>query len=235
MEVTHAAPTMEDAEQLYSIVLSKDLVDLSLEDGMITRDVTILLFSGGPQPMPARNAVPAVSSAKKAPLITNCVTPGQFAITYDDGPSTNFKELLVILARNSVKATFFVNAFNQGDITQEPWKGLLLSAFRAGHQIASHTYDHLDMQTLSTYEQWAQMQRNDAALKSVLGVSPKYMRLPFGSGNKNASVLTNLGSWDYKVVWIVSFSQNYLICRMPIPWILSMLMHLMLHDKTFNF
>lgn len=155
--------------------------------------------------MPDPASVPPINAALKASVVVDCVTPGQFALTYDDGPSTNLGQLLPILAQNNVKATFFVNAYNQGDISVNPDRALILQAYNAGHQIASHTYDHLDMLTLSTYDQWAQMQRNDAVIKSVLGVRPIYMRFPYGNGNDNASSLTAIGSWGYKVVWKVCF------------------------------
>jgi peptidoglycan/xylan/chitin deacetylase (PgdA/CDA1 family) len=128
-----------------------------------------------------------------------CRTPGLFALTYDDGVFDYTGNLLDILQRNNVKATFFINAYNYGDIEQEPYRAVLMRMFAEGHHIASHTYDHLNIANLNVDQLWAQMNRNDHALKQVLGVRPIYMRPPFGSYNDQN--LIALGSWGYKVIW----------------------------------
>jgi peptidoglycan/xylan/chitin deacetylase (PgdA/CDA1 family) len=46
-----------------------------------------------------------------AELITQC-KPGYVAITYDDGPYQYTSELINLLDREGVKATFFVNGQN---------------------------------------------------------------------------------------------------------------------------
>ena len=107
-----------------------------------------------------------------------------------------------ILQKNQVSATFFINAYNRGDITSEPYRSFLTRAYQEGHQIASHTYDHLSLIRLDEYGIWQQIQRNEDAIKSVLGVEmPKYIRPPYGEFND--TVLEYLGSWGYKVIWIV--------------------------------
>jgi peptidoglycan/xylan/chitin deacetylase (PgdA/CDA1 family) len=46
-----------------------------------------------------------------AGMITNC-KPGYIALTYDDGPHKYTRNLVSLLNRNKVKATFFVNGHN---------------------------------------------------------------------------------------------------------------------------
>ncbi len=130
---------------------------------------------------------------------TKCTKPGLFALTYDDGVYDFTQSLLLILKRNNVRATFFINAFNYGDITRDPYKSVLIQMHREGHQIASHTYDHLDIATLSMNELWSQMVRNDQAIKQIIGSQPVYFRPPFGSYHDQS--LRALQSWGYKVVW----------------------------------
>jgi len=154
---------------------------------------------GGPVPKPPLNSYPPIVSSKKTSMITKCTRPGVFALTYDDGVYDYTDQLLNVLATNNVKATFFINAFGTGDISQGAHKAALLKMFNAGHHIASHTYDHLDLTTLGYNGIYAQMQRNDVAIKAVIGVRPIYMRPPFGAVSD--LVLTALGSWDYKVIW----------------------------------
>ena len=73
---------------------------------------------------------------------------------------------------NNVKATFFINAYKTGDITVEPYKSVLQRMYSSGHHIASHTYDHFDLATLNVDEVWAQMYKNDVAIKQVIGKRP---------------------------------------------------------------
>jgi peptidoglycan/xylan/chitin deacetylase (PgdA/CDA1 family) len=110
-------------------------------------------------------------------------------------------------------ATFYVNAFNRGDITIEPFRSILRRAYNEGHQIASHSYDHLDLAKLDIDGIWAQAYRNDKAIEQVLGVMPTYFRPPYGSVND--LVLTALGSWGYQVVWQNIDSLDFLYGGQP--------------------
>jgi peptidoglycan/xylan/chitin deacetylase (PgdA/CDA1 family) len=122
-----------------------------------------------------------------------------FALTYDDGPSNYTSDLLDILDANNVKATFFVNAYNYEDISQPQFKSLIQRMYRDNHQIASHTYDHLDISLLEVNGVWNQLKRLDKVLQEIIGKTPKYFRPPFGKASPDN--LAQLGSWDYVVVW----------------------------------
>ena len=54
--------------------------------------------------------------------------------------------LLDLLASRGVKATFFVLGVQ---VEQESLKPVMQRAFNEGHHIASHTYSHQDLATLS--------------------------------------------------------------------------------------
>ena len=76
--------------------------------------------------------------------LDSCVMPGTVALTFDDGPSGDFANILSILKRNEVRATFFVlgrKLKNNVRLSQR--------AAREGHNIASHTYSHRDLSSLS--------------------------------------------------------------------------------------
>lgn len=83
-------------------------------------------------------------------VITSCRVPGTVAMTFDDGPYKFTNQLLDHLKQAGVKATFFVNGHNIGDIYQYDW--IVKRAYHEGHQIASHTWGHADLTTLS-YDQ----------------------------------------------------------------------------------
>ncbi|KAF9911752.1 hypothetical protein EC991_002480 [Linnemannia zychae] len=133
---------------------------------------------------------------KRGGIITSCRVPGTIAMTFDDGPYRFTNQLLNILKDRGVKATFFVNGHNIGDIYQYDW--VVKRAYREGHQIASHTWAHADLATLSYDQISAQMTQLDNALKSIIGVRPVYMRPPYG--NLNSAATDYLNDNGYKIV-----------------------------------
>ncbi|RPJ64696.1 MAG: hypothetical protein EHM20_18140, partial [Alphaproteobacteria bacterium] len=115
-------------------------------------------------------------------VISECTKPGLFALTFDDGIHHVYtSEILDILKKNNITATFFINGYNTGDITIEPRKSILSRMYAEGHQIASHSYKHTDLSTLNPTEIHREMEINDQAIQSVIGVRPVYMRPPFGN------------------------------------------------------
>lgn len=62
------------------------------------------------------------------------------ALTFDDGPSENIKEILSILKQYNVKATFFLIG-NEIEKYPEEAKNIV----KAGHQVGNHTYSHQRM------------------------------------------------------------------------------------------
>ncbi|KAG9019781.1 Carbohydrate esterase 4 protein [Tulasnella sp. 427] len=107
-----------------------------------------------------------------------------------------------MLAEYGAKGTFFVNGNNYGCIYSEDNEARLKNAYGAGHQIASHTWAHLDWATLSNDQLLSQMTMTDDALIKILGVKPAFVRPPYGSytaasldvaGENGQSVVT----WDF--------------------------------------
>ncbi|PKG24044.1 polysaccharide deacetylase family protein [Niallia nealsonii] len=62
------------------------------------------------------------------------------ALTFDDGPSGNVKEILSILQHYNIKATFFLIG---NEIEKYPNE--TKSIVEAGHQVGNHTYSHKRM------------------------------------------------------------------------------------------
>ena len=80
-------------------------------------------------------------------VITSCDQPNTLAITFDDGPFHYTAELLDLLDKENVKATFFMNGKNIGDITK--FEDVVKRAYDEGHHVASHTWDHRDLSQMS--------------------------------------------------------------------------------------
>ncbi|KAF9423643.1 chitin deacetylase [Podila epigama] len=141
-------------------------------------------------PVLERRAAPA------AQIYTQCVKPGQIAITFDDGVSVYTNELLDKLKKAGVKATFFINGENNGSITK--YTNVVKRMYDEGHQIASHTWSHKDLTTLTNAQRDSEMKKLDDAVKKIIGKRPVFMRPPYGATNSEA--LAYLGAKGYKVV-----------------------------------
>lgn len=90
-------------------------------------------------------------------IVKSCYLENSIAITFDDGPFDFTNDLLDTLDRENVKVTFFLNGKNVGSIYDYP--GIIKRAYRSGHQIGSHTWDHVDLSTVSLDEVADQMNR----------------------------------------------------------------------------
>lgn len=56
-------------------------------------------------------------------------------------------------------------------------------AYGKGHMVASHTWDHPDLTTLTFDQIHDEMWRVEQALERILGVTPAFMRPPYGNYN----------------------------------------------------
>jgi len=105
------------------------------------------------------------------------------ALTFDDGPSpARIERLLSILEEENVIATFFV--LGQSALT---YPDIVEKAFKNGHEIANHTYDHTVLTGSNvTMEKIAyQMDRTSEIIEEITGKVPVSFRPPQGSYNSN--------------------------------------------------
>jgi len=107
------------------------------------------------------------------------------------------------LASKDVKLTFFVIGSR---VIENPQT--LLKAFNAGHQIGVHTWSHTHLTQQSNEEIIAEIKWTEEAIKQAVGVTPKYMRPPYGDvDDRVRGILTQLG---YKIVMWDKDTQDYL-------------------------
>lgn len=121
------------------------------------------------------------TSAPWAPsAVYDCSVKGDIALTFDDGPYYYTSTLLDKLDSVGFKATFFLNGDNYGrGYINDPstqWPALIKRMYNSGHQVASHTWDHANLNTLSAAQQKDEMYWNEIAINDILGVFPTYMR-----------------------------------------------------------
>ncbi|PBK62374.1 carbohydrate esterase family 4 protein [Armillaria solidipes] len=116
-------------------------------------------------------------------VITSCTVPNTAALTFDDGPYIYSQNIVDILDAKGVKGTFFINGNNYGCIYGDTERAALQNAYSKGHQIASHTWAHKDLATLTTDQIESEFTLTDTALEKILGIKVAFMRPPYGSYN----------------------------------------------------
>ncbi|KAH8823256.1 carbohydrate esterase family 4 protein [Flagelloscypha sp. PMI_526] len=121
--------------------------------------------------------------ATHAGLITQCTEPNTVAITLDDGPYIYQKGFVDLAEQWGARFTFFVNGMNYGCIYDKENVESIRYAMQKGHQIASHTWAHPDLATLSYDQVNEEFRRIDDALLRIHGIMPAFMRPPYGSYN----------------------------------------------------
>ncbi|OMP84902.1 Chitin deacetylase [Diplodia seriata] len=162
------------------------------------------------------NAVPSGANTTSVPRprfgsvlyggggVTQCSQPGTIAITYDDGPYIYTSELLDILNANGVPATFFITSVNldKGGIDNESteWPAILLRMRDEGHQIASHTWSHQNLNDITSQQRFDQMVKNEMAFRNVLGYFPTYMRPPYNTCLRTAGCVDDLETLGYHII-----------------------------------
>ncbi len=116
-------------------------------------------------------------------------------LTFDDGPgydSTDY--LLKVLKKYDVKATFFVLGSR---VEQNP--KMLKRLVKAGHEIASHSWDHPDLTTLTPEQVKQQLDMTDAAIIKAGGKKTRLLRPPYGKYSAQIEESTNKGIFLWNI------------------------------------
>ena len=104
-------------------------------------------------------------------------------LTFDDGPSIYTRDILDILNRYNVKATFFISGKNA-----QMYEGYLQEILDDGHSLGIHTYSHVYSDIYSSVESFQNdFNQTRDCIKQQTGEDVKLYRFPGGSGNGVAS------------------------------------------------
>ena len=95
------------------------------------------------------------------------------ALTFDDGPGPFTPQVLSVLERYDVPATFFEIGENVAEYPQ--YTKMVASA---GYPVEDHTWSHPDLATLSAAQVDAQIARTQQAIRSLTGDTPACLRPP---------------------------------------------------------
>jgi len=158
-------------------------------------------------------ATTLVQSAFGFEVIKACRNPGDFALTFDDGPNLeNTPLVLDILKKENVKATFFVNGKNCVDVAATPAaQEIIKREFAEGHNVASHTLNHPEngITQLTDEQVLTEIKGLNDLLFELIGVKPTFFRPPLGEVTEangkiidqegiKAIINWNLDSLDWK-------------------------------------
>ncbi len=101
-------------------------------------------------------------------------------LSFDDGPAGDGEtnRLLNVLDRFGAKGTFFVNGVNINTPAREDEVRRMLAD---GHAVASHAFDHIELDKLTDAQINDQMQRTHDRVKNLTGHAMTCFRSPWGS------------------------------------------------------
>lgn len=98
------------------------------------------------------------------------------AITFDDGPSTVYTEILLDgLKERGVKATFFLTG-REIQYSED----VVRRMSKEGHIVGNHTYSHIDLKRSNYETSKEEIEKTNECIKRVTGKTPKYIRPPYG-------------------------------------------------------
>lgn len=117
-------------------------------------------------------------------------------LTFDDGPSKNTPDVLNILAKENIQATFFVLG-NEA----ESHPDLIKRIVNEGHQLGNHTYNHQYKSLYTDFREfWRQIVKTQLILEQIVGQRPALLRAPGGTyGNFDANYFTYLAEAGFAV------------------------------------
>ena len=126
------------------------------------------------------------------------------ALTFDDGPHyINTPRLLKILEENDARATFFL--LGERSVSTQANKDTVGMIAASGNEIASHTYSHKQLTTISKDKVIEEITKTRETLFELTGEYPTYVRPPYGSYNDTVKkycftplITWNLDSEDWK-------------------------------------
>lgn len=160
-------------------------------------------------------------SQNKLPLLRIGFQQAQFqvahrgkevALTFDDGPAATTATVLDTLAREKVKATFFLIGKNiSGN------EALVKRMADEGHTIGNHSFNHaanFDWQSAAAMQQ--ELEQTNAAIEAVTGTPVSLFRPPYGVTNPNlAKAVSHTGlrsiGWNLRSMDTVAKDGNALL------------------------
>ena len=112
------------------------------------------------------------------------------AITFDDGPGLHTSDqILDSLEKYDSVATYFELGQNVANVKDAD--KIIKRKVEMGCEIASHSWSHPNLFTLSDAQVKVENDKTDAAIKKITGFTPTLYRPPYGNGNDKTTKIFN--------------------------------------------
>jgi peptidoglycan/xylan/chitin deacetylase (PgdA/CDA1 family) len=164
------------------------------------------------KPLAEPNHLPPVETPVPGPSERNPSTdnhPGKFyrtgdskekkiALTFDDGPETNWTpRVLDILRDKQVKATFFVIGREA-----DKYPDLVRRMVAEGHVVGNHTYHHVNLNNVPPEKMEEELRLGTDAIAKIANIRPRLLRPPFGAQNPKVVETANENGY-FVILWSV--------------------------------
>lgn len=128
-------------------------------------------------PAEQKNVTPTPKSTEK-PL------EKKVYLTFEDGPGTQTEEILDVLKKAKVKATFFVTG-KEDSYSKKIYKRIV----REGHTLGMHSYSHIYKEIYESTDSFStDLEKIYRHLYKITGVYPEFYRFPGGSSTQSTKV-----------------------------------------------
>lgn len=128
------------------------------------------------------------------------VNKSMVALTFDDGPSKYTTRILECLKKYDSKATFF-----EVGVQVKKYPEITKNVFDDGHELANHTYEHVQLTKVSGSEMKSQVEKTNDLIEENTGERTKLVRPPYGSYDNNVKqnldyplILWSIDTLDWK-------------------------------------
>lgn len=95
------------------------------------------------------------------------------------------------------------------DDASTAWPAVIKRMLAEGHQLASHTWSHQDLSTLSKEQRYDQIVRLEMAMTNIVGKFPTYMRPPYSSCTAASGCPQDLADLGYHVSYFDLDTDDY--------------------------
>ena len=139
----------------------------------------------------------------------------EVALSFDDGPGSNTKDILKILDKKEVKATFFLLGTS---VVKRP--KLVKEISYRGHELANHTYNHINFFRYNEQDKEEKIKDEllqcQDLIKEITGFRTKLVRFPNGYSKDDALTIAKesnykVVNWTFGMDWDKDLSQEEML------------------------